>query len=141
MKVEILIIGKISEKPFKVLIEQYLQRLRGRFSVEVVSCRDSNEMEKRIKNHEMVITLDEFGVEFDSIQFSQWVSEKVTSGVSSLIFCLGEAAGLSPEVKKKAKFSLALSRFTLNHQLALLVFSEQIYRAVTILFNEPYHKP
>ncbi|MBF0409299.1 MAG: 23S rRNA (pseudouridine(1915)-N(3))-methyltransferase RlmH [Candidatus Riflebacteria bacterium] len=140
MKIEIYISGKISEKPYRQLIDQYLQRLRGRISAEIISCRDSSEMEKRLRNHEYVIAFDERGTEFDSMQFSSWISSKMSSGVSSLAFCLGEANGLPPAIRKKANFFLAFSKFTLNHQLALLVFAEQLYRAVSILFNEPYHK-
>ncbi|MFZ2955804.1 MAG: 23S rRNA (pseudouridine(1915)-N(3))-methyltransferase RlmH [Candidatus Ozemobacteraceae bacterium] len=140
MKVEILMIGRIGEKPYKVLVEQYLERLRGRLTVEITGCRDEAEMEKRIEGREWIVALDERGTEPDSVRFSKWIGERIQSGIHRVTFCLGGAAGLTTIVRKAARETFSLSRLTLNHQLALLTLSEQLYRGVSILFGEPYHK-
>ncbi|MBF0503020.1 MAG: 23S rRNA (pseudouridine(1915)-N(3))-methyltransferase RlmH [Candidatus Riflebacteria bacterium] len=140
MKVEILMIGRISEKPYKALIDQYLERLRGRLSVDITPCRDDNEMEKRLDNREWIVALDEHGKEPDSAAFSNWINERIKSGISRVTFCLGGATGLPNPVRKVARETFALSKLTLNHQLALLTLAEQLYRGVSILFGEPYHK-
>ena len=140
MRVEILMIGKIAEKPYRALIDQYLERTRGRLQVEIVPCRDEQEMEKRLQGRDWIVALDERGREPDSIEFSKWLDGRFRSGIGRLTFCLGGAAGLAPGVRKAANETFALSRLTLNHQLALLTLAEQLYRGVTILFGEPYHK-
>ena len=140
MRVEILMIGKIADKPYRVLIDQYLERTRGRLQVEIVSCRDEAEMEKRLQGREWIVALDEHGREPDSIEFSRWLDGRFRSGIGRLTFCLGGAAGLAPGVRRAAGETISVSRLTLNHQLALLTLAEQLYRGVSILFGEPYHK-
>ena len=75
-----------------------------------------------------------------SREVADWLQKKINAGRNRLTFCLGPANGLDMEVKKAATETIALSRMTLNHQLALLVLSEQLYRGLSILFGEPYHK-
>ena len=97
-------------------------------------------MVKRVQHRELVTALDEHGKTMDTDQFVKWLSTLMNKGINRLTFCLGGAEGLPPVIKKSAHESLAMSEFTLNHQLALLVFAEQLYRGLSILFGEPYHK-
>ena len=134
-------IGKIQDKAYRQLVNDYSARCQGRIGVEIVHCKTPQEVEKRLSDREYIVALDENGKEFDSMSFSRWLSDKIKSGLSRLTVCLGGAAGHSPAVRNKARESIALSRLTLNHQMALAVFAEQTYRALSILFGEPYHKP
>ncbi len=140
MKVEILMIGKISEKPYEALIRQYLERCGKRLPVEIVHCRDEDAMLKRLSGRETIIALDEHVPCRSTEGFCQWLELKINAGVNRLTFCLGAAAGLDQRVKSLATEFMSLSLFTLNHQLAMLVLAEQLYRAVSIMSGDPYHK-
>lgn len=139
MRVDILTIGRLAEKPYRHLVDQYLERCRHRLPVDLVPCRDLAEMRRRLPGEE-VIALDERGREMTSVEMASWLGRKMNAGGNRLTFCLGPAEGLGDEIKALAGEKIGLSRFTLNHQLALLVLSEQLYRSVSILFGEPYHK-
>jgi 23S rRNA (pseudouridine1915-N3)-methyltransferase len=141
MKIQVLMIGKVQQKAYEVLIQEYLQRCRGRLTVEVIHCKNDEEMEKRARLGEWRIGLDEHGRAFSSMQFSQWLDGHLKRGVSRLTVCLGGATGLGSGVRALSQEFLTLSPFTLNHQLALLTFAEQLYRGLSILNGEPYHKP
>ena len=140
MKVEVLMIGKISDKPYKSLVELYLERCCKRLPVKIVNCKNEDEMIRRAKEAEFVIALDEHSKCYDTMGFCKWLNLRINSGVNKLTFCLGAASGLANEIKENANFKLSLSPLTMNHQLALLVLSEQLYRVISIMFNEPYHK-
>lgn len=134
-------IGKIQDKAYARLVGDYFGRCQGRLGVEIIHCKTTQEVEKRLGDRECVVTLDENGKEFDSVGYSRWLADRIKSGISRLTVCLGGAAGHSQAVRDLAKETVSLSRLTLNHQLALAVFAEQTYRALSILFGEPYHKP
>ncbi|HOY66108.1 MAG TPA: 23S rRNA (pseudouridine(1915)-N(3))-methyltransferase RlmH [Candidatus Ozemobacteraceae bacterium] len=140
MRVDILMVGKYTDKPYQALVEEYLGRCRGRFAASIVHCRDEAEMRRRIEGAERVVALDERGKVLDSMKFAGWISELLRSGLNRVTFCLGPSAGLAADIKAAAHEKLALSPLTLNHQLALLVLAEQLYRGLSILAGEPYHK-
>jgi 23S rRNA (pseudouridine1915-N3)-methyltransferase len=140
MKVEILMIGKIGEKPYKQLIDQYLGRCGKRLNAKIIHCKDADEMVKRLKGHTCIIAMDEHVESKDTMGFSKWLKKKIHGGENKLTFCLGASAGLDKRVKEMATEFISLSPLTLNHQLALLVLAEQLYRSISIMFGEPYHK-
>lgn len=88
---------------------------------------------------DIVVLLDEKGKEFSSRDFSVWVQKQLSTGKKRLIFVIGGPYGFSEEVYKKADFKISLSKMTFTHEMAKLFFTEQIYRAMTILKGEPYH--
>ncbi|HNS08410.1 MAG TPA: 23S rRNA (pseudouridine(1915)-N(3))-methyltransferase RlmH [Candidatus Ozemobacteraceae bacterium] len=140
MKVEILMPGKIADKPYQKLIELYLERCSRRLPVEIVNCRNEEELLRRLAGRECIVALDEHAKCHDTNGFCQWLETKINSGVNRMTFCLGAAEGHDPRVRAAATEFISLSPLTLNHQLALLVIAEQLYRAVSIMFGEPYHK-
>lgn len=85
-----------------------------------------------------LILLDESGKEFTSVQFADWLGRKLNTS-KNLCFVMGSAYGFDDSLKKKATQLISLSKMTLPHQLAKVVFIEQLYRAFTILKNEKYH--
>ncbi|RCK80136.1 MAG: hypothetical protein OZSIB_3640 [Candidatus Ozemobacter sibiricus] len=139
MRIEILMVGRLAEKPYRQLVEQYRERCRSRLPIEIIGCRDLEEMRRRLPDTE-VVALDERGPEMTSRELADWLRRKMNAGRNRLTFCLGPAEGFDAATRARLPESLALSRLTLNHQLALLVLSEQLYRGVSILFGEPYHK-
>jgi 23S rRNA (pseudouridine1915-N3)-methyltransferase len=140
MKVEILMIGKIADKPYQKLVDLYLERCARRLPVEIINCRSEEEMVRRIAGREYVVALDEHARCFDTGGFQQWLEHRINSGINRITVCLGAAEGLPAGVKSAAGEFISLSPLTLNHQLALLVLAEQLYRVISILFGEPYHK-
>ncbi len=94
---------------------------------------------KTIHAGDFPVLLDEKGMEFTSMQFAEYMEKKMRTVSRRLVFIIGGPYGFSESVYKAAPEKVALSRMTFTHQMARLVFIEQIYRAMTILNNEPYH--
>jgi 23S rRNA (pseudouridine1915-N3)-methyltransferase len=83
--------------------------------------------------------LDEHGHQFSSPKFSEFIQQKLNTGIKTLVFVVGGAYGFSDEVYRTATSKLSLSEMTFSHQMIRMIFLEQLYRAFTILRNEPYH--
>jgi len=92
-----------------------------------------------VKSGDLLILLDEGGKEFSSVAFSKFIEQKMLSGIKNLIFVIGGPYGFSPDVYKEAQGKISLSQMTFSHQMIRMIFTEQLYRAMTILRNEPYH--
>jgi 23S rRNA (pseudouridine1915-N3)-methyltransferase len=87
-----------------------------------------------------LVALDPAGDALDSAGWAALVGESADQGVARLVFVVGGAAGLSADVKRRARRTVSLGPQTLSHELAQVVLAEQLYRAWTILRGEPYHK-
>ena len=82
--------------------------------------------------------MDEHGIEYRSIEFAQWI-QKTQNTARHLVFVIGGPYGFSPSVYQAAQEKISLSKMTFSHQMIRLIFVEQLYRAMTILNNGPYH--
>ena len=85
-----------------------------------------------------MVLLDEHGKEMRSVEFAAWLENKQLTG-RNITFVIGGPYGFSDAVYARADFKMSLSRMTFSHQMVRLFFTEQLYRAMTILNNEPYH--
>jgi len=85
------------------------------------------------------VALDERGREFSTAQLARWVEARAQDGRDA-VFLVGGADGLAPEARSGADLLLRLSAMTLPHGLARVLLAEQLYRAVSILGNHPYHR-
>ena len=94
----------------------------------------------KVRDSMYVIALDLKGKEYDSVSFSQMLSQKKTHGKSHIAFVIGGSLGLSEEVIKRADERVCFSKMTFPHQLMRVILLEQLYRACRIEMNEPYHK-
>lgn len=94
---------------------------------------------KSINPNDYVVLLDERGRDFRSVEFSDYLQQKMLASVQHLVFLIGGPYGFSSKVKERAGFSISLSKLTFSHQMVRLFFVEQIYRAFTIMKGEPYH--
>lgn len=155
MKITLLVVGKTTDKHIQALTQEYLQRLSHYLPVDIdvipelkqtkaLSQDDQKQREaklilERIKPGDHVTLLDEHGDEPRSIQFAQMLQKRMASGVKRLLFIVGGPYGFAPEIYARADEKLSLSRLTFSHQMVRLFFIEQLYRAMTILNNEPYH--
>ncbi len=88
---------------------------------------------------DIVVLLDENGKEYNSKDFALFIEKQMISSVKNLIFIVGGPYGFSDSVYKRANYKLSLSQMTFSHQIIRLIFAEQLYRAFSIINNEPYH--
>lgn len=155
MHIKLLAIGKTDSKPLQQLIEGYEKRLKHYVKFELLIIPDvknvKNLSEKQQKEKEAIhilkeigersnfILLDENGKDYSSVGFSQLLQKKMNAGLKELVFVIGGPYGFSDELHKKAQGKISLSKMTFSHQMVRLFVVEQIYRAFTILKNEPYH--
>lgn len=155
MKIKLLAIGKTDDKNLQALVQSYENRLKHyiRFEIELIpdiknaknlSKNQLKEKEgelilKKIKSDDNLILLDEKGHEFRSIEFSRFLQKKMNSGIKQMILVIGGPYGFSEKVYQKSTGKISLSKMTFPHQMIRLFVVEQIYRAFTILKNEPYH--
>ncbi|HLN54100.1 MAG TPA: 23S rRNA (pseudouridine(1915)-N(3))-methyltransferase RlmH [Lentimicrobium sp.] len=157
MKITLLAVGKTDQSYLKEGIKVYFDRLKHYIKFEAIEVETpksfkslspvqlkENEGKLLIKHFEdadIVVLLDEKGSQYSSEEFAFWLQKTMNSGVKNLMFVIGGAYGFSPEVYANAKGKLSLSSMTYSHQIIRLFFAEQLYRAFTILKNEPYHNP
>jgi len=94
---------------------------------------------KQVKDSDYLILLDEQGRMFTSSGFAKLIENHLTGAKNEVVFAIGGAHGFDESIKRRANLILSLSSLTFPHQLARLIFTEQLYRAFTIIRNEPYH--
>lgn len=94
---------------------------------------------RRFKAGASLIVLDERGKQFSSIDLAKEIKKYLELAAQEVVFVVGGAYGLSDSLKREARLHWSLSKLTLPHQLARVFALEQIYRALTILKNIPYH--
>jgi len=137
---KIIAIGKIKKKWIQTGIEMYLSRLPG---LKILEIKDNNQTKEEymikeiIKKNETLVTLNENGHSFTSIQLSKRL---LNSHNQNITFVIGGANGLSPSLNNSASWQLSLSPLTFPHEIARLLLIEQLYRAQTIAQGSPYHK-
>ena len=155
MIVLLLTVGKTDNKSLLELIGDYKKRLGHyiRFKLEMIpdiknvkhlSEAQQKEKEgelilKRIDSRDVLVLLDEKGRQFNSVEFASQLQKKMNSGIKRLVFVIGGPYGFSEAVYRRANEKLSLSKMTFSHQMVRLFAVEQLYRAFTILRNEPYH--
>ena len=86
-----------------------------------------------------VVLLDEAGDEMRSVAFAQWLQKRMNSGVRRLVLMIGGPYGFSEAVYARANSKISLSKMTFSHQIVRAIFTEQLYRAFTIIKGGPYH--
>ena len=94
---------------------------------------------KLINDSDHLMLLDERGAELRSIEFADMLQRRMLSGTKRLVFLIGGPYGFSDAVYQRANSKISLSKMTFSHQIVRAIFTEQLYRAFTILKNEPYH--
>ena len=94
---------------------------------------------RQLTDGDYVALLDERGTEYRSVEFAAWLQKRMNSGMKRLVLVIGGPYGFSEAVYARADTRLSLSKMTFSHQIVRALFAEQLYRAFTILNNEPYH--
>ena len=155
MKILVLFLGKTDKSYIKEGIEDYVNRINYYLPFEVRIIPDLKKSRnlptdvQRVREGQLILDqinkgdqlglLDERGREYSSIEFSRWIEKKMISGIRQLVFVVGGPYGFSDEVYQRADCKISLSKLTFSHQMVRMIFVEQLYRAMTIIKNEPYH--
>ena len=156
MKIVVLAVGAAKSPGLAAAIREYETRVGRYFKFEVVEVRgqritarrseadviesDSDELLARVPEGLDVVVVDERGDSWSSEALAAYLSDLAVLGKPGAAFLIGGAFGLSGELRRRADKVLSMSSFTLPHELARLVLTEQLYRAGTIQRGEPYHK-
>ena len=154
MKTILILVGKTTDKHFQAGISDYAPRIGHYMPFDIVTIPElkntkslSEEQQKtaegelilkQIQPQDTVVLLDEHGRELRSVELARWLEQRQTTA-RRLVFVIGGPYGFSSAVYSRANEQLSLSKLTLSHQMVRLVFTEQIYRACTIIRGEPYH--
>ncbi len=155
MTIKLLAIGKTDSKALQQMIAEYENRLKHyiRFELDIIpdlkNTKNLSEAKQKEKEGELIlkklsptdilVLLDENGKQYSSIDFSNYLQKKMNSGIKQLVFVIGGPYGFSDKVYQMAKGKISFSKMTFSHQMVRLFVVEQLYRAFTILRNEPYH--
>lgn len=121
-------------------LEEKIDPYAGPSDVERALAREMEKIMRCVNEDETLVVMDENGQEMTSEQLSAWLKELEMKGTSRISFVIGGANGLHEDLKKRAHFRLSMSRLTFLHQMAVLILTEQLYRAMKIQRGEPYHR-
>jgi len=155
VNVTVVAVGKV-RGPLREAVDDYEGRLRHywRFSVvevdagapgrspsaEVVRAAEAGRILSAVREGDEVVALTREGKGMDSVGLARHLESLALHSARGVTFVLGGAFGLDASVRSRSRLELSLTRMTLPHEMARLVLAEQLYRAGTILRNEPYHK-
>jgi 23S rRNA (pseudouridine1915-N3)-methyltransferase len=154
MKIELWAIGKTADAYLETGIDLFEKRLKRYLpfswvilpdvklktsDAEVLKKEEGKAILAKLNPDDFLVLLDEKGRAFGSVELAGWLERQLTRPHRKMIFLIGGAFGFSPDVYARAQEQLSLSKLTFSHQMARLFVLEQLYRAMTILKNEPYH--
>ena len=155
MNIELIVVGKTDMKEVETLVTMYTKRLNHyvKFAITTLadvrntknlSAAEQKRMEgeailRLVTDSDHLMLLDEHGLELRSIEFADLLQKRMSAGTKRLVFVIGGPYGFSDAVYQRANSKLSLSKMTFSHQIVRAIFTEQLYRAFTILKNEPYH--
>lgn len=156
MKISLIAIGKTSEAWLQEAMDQYIRRLPHYTPFSYIETEDVRTKVRKpepetimqeeaakvlriLKPTDRVILFDEFGKEFRSTEFANYIEKMQLSGLKHLVFIIGGSHGFHGSLRDRADGKVALSKLTFPHRLVRIIALEQLYRAHSLLRNEPYH--
>lgn len=146
IRVDFLVIGKTKEKWIQTGIDKYLKRLKPYANLtlkelpdQAVDKRKDSKILQAVSSRDLLILLDEKGLEFDSVEGAKWLEKKTHHCSGKLIFVVGSAYGFTEEEYSRADHTLSLSKMTFTHEMVRVFFLEQLYRMLSIQKGTPYH--
>ncbi len=154
MKTELIVVGRTVNKHFIAGIADYSERIGHYMPFSITTIpelkntkslteeqqkqAEGEQILKLIQPSDTVVLLDEHGHEFRSVELASWLEQKRNTA-RRLVFVIGGPYGFSQAVYSRANEKISLSKMTFSHQMVRLIFTEQLYRACTIIKGEPYH--
>lgn len=155
MRLKIISLGKIRQTFVREGEEEFAKRIRAWLPIECIElpvekfaalpeaqlkAKEAALLLKHLRKDDYVVALDEHGRAKSSREFAHFLATHMHGGEPAIVFAVGGANGWDDAVKKRANLLLSLSPMTFTYQMSRLVLIEQIYRALTIVRNVPYHK-
>ncbi|HRT68975.1 MAG TPA: 23S rRNA (pseudouridine(1915)-N(3))-methyltransferase RlmH [Bacilli bacterium] len=153
MDIKVIVVGKIKENYLQVGIEEYKKRIKLFCNLQIIEIKEITAADSyknlkeeaktilnNIKKEDYVITLEILGNSLDSVELAKFIQNHYLYSSRVLTFVIGSSDGLDEEVKKRSDYQLSFSKLTFPHQLMRMLFLEQIYRSLTIINNQKYHK-
>ncbi len=154
MKTALILVGKTNDTHLQAIISDYAERITHYMPFEIIvipelkNTKSLSEEQQKVREGELimkqltaqdtVILLDERGKQYRSLDFAKWI-EKQQLTARRLVFVIGGPYGFSSTIYDRANGKISLSMMTFSHQLVRTIFTEQLYRACTIIKGEPYH--
>ena len=156
MRIKVCWVGKTRSAPIRSLMSDYLARLGHLTTIEIAEVTDlskrrslrgeillaaeGEEIERVLSPDCRKVVLDERGTQFSSPEFARWFETAQVQGTKEIAFILGSPEGLDHGIRERAHCRLSLGKMTWTHEMARVLLLEQVYRALCILRNIPYHK-
>ncbi|MGD0098871.1 MAG: 23S rRNA (pseudouridine(1915)-N(3))-methyltransferase RlmH [Acidobacteriota bacterium] len=156
MRIKFLWVGKTKNASVQSLISDYLGRVRHFVPCEVIETRDlskrrslpsaelieceGKELARHVLESGRLVALDEKGIQFSSQAFADWLESEQNKGIRTIAFVIGGPEGLSDMISKRAHLILSMGKMTWPHEMCRVLLLEQVYRALCILRNIPYHR-
>jgi 23S rRNA (pseudouridine1915-N3)-methyltransferase len=143
MKIRLVMLGKTRREEIRLLLSDYVSRIRHYSPLEVNELRQASPAalnKLKIDPASTIVLLDAAGKQSSSSHFARWLGTQRDSGTRELVFLCGDAEGFPEEIRAAAREKISLSSLTMPHEFARVVLAEQLYRAFTILHGHPYSK-
>lgn len=155
--ITILTLGKLKESFWRDAESEYVKRLSAFVKLTIIELKEESFSTKdnpaTIKQKEAlkitaelaklsapyIVALDEHGKTLNSMAFAKHITTATTEHSNNLVFIIGGPLGLDPSIAKLSSFTLSLSSLTFTHQMVRIFLLEQVYRAMMIQQNRPYH--
>ena len=145
MKILFITIGKQNDSSLSDAILDYTKRINNYFKTEwkIIPSSDikkeSENILKSIESDDYLVVLDERGKELSTIELADFIEKRMIASDKRIVFIIGGAYGVGEDVLQRANFKWSLSKLVFPHQIVRLILSETVYRAITVIKNEPYH--
>lgn len=155
MNINLVVVGKTDSSFINEGVDEYFKRVKRYINFEFKIVKDIKNaknidfnLQKQLEGdkillnitaQEVVVLLDENGTQFSSKDFAGYIEKQMNASIKNLTFVIGGPYGFSEAMYKRANYKISLSKMTFSHQIIRLIFAEQLYRAFSIINNEPYH--
>jgi len=153
MNFKIIYISSEKNSNIEILVNNYIKKIKHLADIDLFKIHNKNKTKKnkfnidyesnliinQLSKNDINILLDEKGDVYETIKFSKFIQEKFLYSSKKIVFIIGGAYGFNKELKKTVQKKISLSKLTFTHDMARVILIEQIYRALTVIKNIPYH--
>ncbi len=140
MKLIVRAVGKMRDRRLAALCEEYAERVRHHLPLVIDEVEDDRGLLRGLPPGTEIVALEPGGDAWTTADFTRYLERSMVAGTRAVAFLIGDADGLAADTVRQARRRLSLSPLTLPHRLARLVLCEQLYRAISIIRGEPYHR-
>ena len=153
MNFKIIYISSEKNSNIELLVNNYIKKIKHLADVELFKIHNKNKSKKnkfnidyesnliinQLSKNDINILIDEKGDVYETIEFSKFIQKNFLYSSKKIVFIIGGAYGFNKELKKTVQKKISLSKLTFTHDMARVILIEQIYRALTVIKNIPYH--